>query len=396
MIRRLTTRSIAVIAILLPLLALFAYVALRSGPLAPAPVVLAEVRTSTLSPGLFGIGTVEARYTYRVGPTAAGRVVRVHANVGDAVVAGQLLAEIDPVDLDDRVRAQGGAVKRAKAQLVAAEAQAHDARDRLAYAETQAQRYEELLRARAVSVETRDAKSREFASAAAAFAAATANWDAAAEELARLDAEHSALVRQRANLRLVAPAPGIVVARNADAGTTVVAGQPVIEVVDPSQLWIHVRFDQATASGLAAGQQARIVMRSRPAATLAGRVLRVEPRADVVTEEMLAKIAFDAAPVPLPPIGELAEVSVELPALPVAPVIPNAAVRRVDGALGVWTVEQGKLKFVPVKLGATDLDGNVQVLAGLRGGEKLVVYSDHTLRGHSRIKIVAALPGVSS
>ena len=46
------------------------------------------------------------------------------------------------------------------------------------------------------------------------------------------------------------------------------------------------------------------------------KVLRVEPVADVVTEEMLAKVVLDSVPTPLPPLGELAEITVTLPALP--------------------------------------------------------------------------------
>jgi multidrug resistance efflux pump len=41
--------------------------------------------------------------------------------------------------------------------------------------------------------------------------------------------------------------------RDADPGTTIVAGQAVVEVIDPKSLWINVRFDQISASGLAGG-----------------------------------------------------------------------------------------------------------------------------------------------
>jgi HlyD family secretion protein len=61
-----------------------------------------------------------------------------------------------------------------------------------------------------------------------------------------------------------------------------------------------------------------VALRSRRGETLDGQVLRTELRADAVTEELLAKVAFDAVPRPLPPIGERAEVTVRLPALPQA------------------------------------------------------------------------------
>jgi HlyD family secretion protein len=87
----------------------------------------------------------------------------------------------------------------------------------------------------------------------------------------------------------------VVAVRDADPGTTIVAGQAVVEVIDPKSLWINVRFDQISASGLAGGCR-RIVLRSRGGQTLKGRVLRVEPKADAVTEETLAKVVFDTNP----------------------------------------------------------------------------------------------------
>ncbi len=69
-------------------------------PLAPIKVTLAQATEGSLSLAIFGIGTVEARRNWMVGPTVAGRVMSVKVDVGDAVKAGQLLAEMDPLDLD--------------------------------------------------------------------------------------------------------------------------------------------------------------------------------------------------------------------------------------------------------------------------------------------------------
>jgi multidrug efflux pump subunit AcrA (membrane-fusion protein) len=113
----------------------------------------------------------------------------------------------------------------------------------------------------------------------------------------------------------------------------------------------------------------------------------VEVLADSVTEENLAKVEFKTLPEPLPPIGELAEVTVALPELPALPVIPNAAVQTVDGKAGVWEVEDGKVHFVPIRVGASDLDGDVQVMEGLLAGDEIVVHSASRLTRTSRIHI---------
>lgn len=378
-------------AVLVPLLLLFTWVAFRSGPLAPINVTVAQVETRRIAPAMFGIGTVEARYTQKVGPTAAGRVTMVAVDVGDMVKAGQLLAQIDPIDLDQRIDAAAGGTARSAALEQAAAALIADATARVALAKSQAERTEQLKKSGWVTNALVDQRRQELAAAQAGLVAAQANRGAAAMDSSRLGAERAALVEQRSNLRLVAPHAGLVVRRAVEPGTTVVAGQSVVEIIDPAQLWINARFDQTQSAGLAAGLPVRIALRSRPDAPISGTIERVEPMADALTEEVLAKARFTVTGT-LPSIGELAEVTVALPAGAATLAVPNAAVHRVDGATGVWVIRDGDLDFVTVKLGVQDLGGWVQVLAGLAAGDRIVVHSAKALKASSRFSIVDALP----
>lgn len=374
-------RTLSVIAVVLPLLLLFAYVALRSGPLAPVAVTVTTVESRSVTPSLSGIGTVEARFTHKMGPTVTGRLKQLDVHVGDIVHAGQVLGEMDPVDLNERMAAQQAAVQSAQASLKQAEA-------KRAFAQVQAQRYEQLLPTRAATEEYVATKQQDLLLAQSALTAAR-------EDLRRRQAELQALQAQRGNLRLVSPVTGIVASRQAEPGSTVAAGQSVIEVFDPSSVWVDVRFDQVNAEGLMPGLPVQVALRSRHSQHLGGRVLRIEPRADAITEESLAKVGFDTLPTPLPPLGELAEITVQLPALPVAPVIPNAAIRTVDGQRGVWKLMNEHVVFAPITLGRSDLDGHVQITKGLASGDRVVLYSDKMLSTRSRIHIVDRLPGVA-
>lgn len=367
-------RTLALLAVVVPLAALFIYVVLRSGPLAPVAVTVATARQRAITPALFGIGTVEARTTYHVGPTVAGRVLRLSAEVGERVAAGQVLGEMDAVDFDERLRAQAAAVQRAQASL-------KDAQARQQQAQTQATRYAELLAVRATSEETATARQQDLASANAALAGSQA-------EVARLRAELEALRTQRGQLRLRAPADALITARLAEPGSTVVPGQAVVDLVDPASLWVNVRFDQTSSAGLRVGLPAQVLLRSDTGTPLAARVLRVEPLADAVTEETLAKVVLATLPTPLPPLGTLAEVTITLPELAAAPTIPNAALRRVGGKMGVWELTESGLHFAPLVLGQADLDGQVQVHSGLKEGARIVVYSEKELSARSNTHVV--------
>lgn len=374
-------RTLALIAVIVPLLVLFIYVAMRSGPLAPIAVTVSSVESKSIAPSLSGIGTVQARFNYKIGPTLPGRVKQLNVQVGDYVKAGQVLGEMDDVDLDERIIAQQAAIKSSEATQQQAEA-TH------AFAHNQFLRYEQLFAVRAMSEENVAIKRQELAVAKGAL-------DVTRENTISLRAELAALRAQLDNLKLVAPKAGLIVARDIEPGTTVVAGQLVVEMIDPSTLWINTRFDQISAEGLAAGLPAQITLRSQRSQSQSGHIFRIEPRADTVTEETLAKIVFDVTPAVLPPLGELAEVTVQLGKLATIPTIPNAAIRTVDGKRGVWRVINEKLIFTPLTLGRSDLYGNVQVINGLDERDRVVVYSEKALSTRSRIHIVERLASVS-
>lgn len=380
-------RTLMLAAIAVPIIGLFVYVVLRSGPLAPVSVVTAVVESRPISPALFGIGTVEARFSYKIGPTTAGRVEKIYVDVGDKVTAGQTLAEMDPVDVHERIASLEAVIGRAEASVKSAEAQVEDAAARRNYADAQQKRYEQLWKTRAISEVELETRRQENQVAGAVLSAAQSNLVAAQRDLQRNRADREGLVKQHDSLVLLAPVDGVIAARNAEVGTTVVAGEAVVEMIDPGKLWVNARFDQIAAAGLRQGLRARISLRSHGGRSVAGQVARVEVLADPVTEENLGKVSFDTTPDPLPPIGELAEVTVALPELPALPAIPNAAIQIVDGKTGVWKVEDGTIHFVAIEPGASDLDGYVQVEKGLKQDDRIVVHSASRLTSTSRIRM---------
>lgn len=383
-------RRLGVGAAVLVLLGALSFVALRTGPLAPIKVTVTTVEQGTLSPAIFGIGTVEAQRSWMVGPTVAGRVLSVKVDVGDTVKAGQLLAEMDPVDLDQRLAALDASMARAGSAQAAAQAQVADATARRALAVANNQRNQDLARQNFISPGALEAKVQELASAAAAQQAAQANLAGAGQDQQRLKAERAALAQQRGNVRLLAPADGVVTTRDAEAGSTVVAGQPVLRLMDPASLWVRLRVDQGRSAGLATGLPASIALRSQPRSALPGQVARIELLADAVTEERIAQVAFAQPPVGVS-VGEMAEVTLQLPATAQALLLPNASIQYQKGQTGVWQLKGGQPEFVPVTLGVHSLDGQVQVLQGLSQGDEVVVYSQKALAPGARIQVVDAL-----
>ena len=380
--------SLAALAVLL--LAALAFVMLRSGPLAPTRVTVSKVQEGTFSPALFGIGTVEARRNWMIGPTVAGRVLSVRVDVGDSVKAGQLLAEMDPVDLEQRLASLDASITRAVSAQAAAAAQQLDAAARRELAAVNFRRNQDLADKNFISAGALEARVQEKVSADAALQAAQASVLGAGQDLTRLKADRAALLQQRLNVRLLAPADAVVSSRDAEAGSTVVAGQSVLRLIDPGSLWIKLRIDQGRSAGLLPGLKASIVLRSQSQTSLAGSVARVELLSDSVTEEKIAQVALEQMPSAVS-VGEMAEVTLQLPATSKAVLVPGASIQRQGGATGVWRIASGKPVFTPLRLGASSLEGQVQVLEGLKAGDEVVVYSQKALTSESRLQVVDAL-----
>jgi RND family efflux transporter MFP subunit len=374
------SQTISILAVIIPLLFLFIYVGMRSGPLAPVEVTVISVETKAISPTLYGIGTIEPRYTYKIGPTSTARLKNLEVDVGDSVNADQIIGEMESVDLEYKVHSLNAMFERAKSVL-------NEAQIRFVYAQNQALRYERLFADKLTSEENVTTKRQELDIAKAAL-------NVSKEDLIRAESDLNGTIAQRTNLLLIAPVNGIVAERSAEPGSTVVAGQTVVEIIDPDSIWINVRFDQISAKGLTGDLPANIVLRSHSGQVLEGSVLRVEVKADSVTEEMLAKVVLTSIPIPLPPLGELAEVTVTMPLLKASPSIPNAALRRVNDQLGVWQISNEELHFTPVTLGANDLDGFVQVTSGVKDGDQIILYTEKALTQSSSLNVVDKISGL--
>ena len=118
-------------------------------------------------------------------------------------------------------------------------------------------------------------------------------------------------------------------------------------MIDPASLWLRVRIDQGRSQGLAVALKAEMTLRSRPGEKFAGQVERIDWVGDAVTEERIANVVFDSAPAGVA-IGELAEVTLRLPAIEKALAIPAAALQRQSNQSGVWQAKDGQAHFLPI------------------------------------------------
>ncbi len=383
-------QKIALSALAIGVILIFAWVVMTQGPLAPVKVTVEKIQVGNLSSGVFGVGTLKARRSYNLAPTMTSRVKSVLVDQGDQVVAGQMLAEMDPVDLDEKLAGSQRVIEKAANSIRALEAQLSEAQSRLNTLSATFTRYQELRASGFISQEMFDAKQHEKNAATSALEAAIANLAAAREEHARAQADMRGVGKLRAQTRLVSPVNGVVVARLVEPGSTVVGGQVALQVIDPASMWVETRIAQKQADQIRVGQEAEIIRRSQPQLPIMGKVARMDIISDAVSEERVVNVSFTSQRAEIS-IGEYAEVTIKLPGLNNARTIASAAVKRIDKQNGIWILRDGEVQFKPVKIGVTTMDGRTQILDGIADEEAVIVYSQQPLRPGLKVKVVSEL-----
>ncbi len=336
---------------------------------------------------VFGLGTVEARVTSRVGFKVSGVLVDIRADVGDRVRKGAILARLDDREQSARVARTKAAIEQTEATLQKATAGLAKAQANFANAKSISERRQQLVQSSITSVETADTAKN--AQAAALADVNLASSDIAVARAAISDAK-AQQQQETATLdfhTLTAPYDAMIITRTKELGSALGTGEPVFTLIDPKSVWVIAFIDESKAGEIQVGARAEIVLRSHPNERLIGKVARLEPESDRVNEERRVAIAFDRLPANFN-LGEQSEVYITTVKLPQALLVPEAAIAGLGKNRGtVWTLEDGHIQQHSVTLGHRLLDGRYEVMGGIPEKAQLVVQLRSGLRVGRSAKI---------
>ena len=321
---------------------------------------------------VFGLGTQEARITSRLGFETAAALTELHADHGDRVTKGTLLARLQDGEARARVEKSRAGVAAAEAALAKAEAWAARARVIAEQKERQGDRRQSLVERRTVSIEVAEQADMDARVAAADLKIAERDVEVARVNLANARAQlllDEVLLERH---RLVAPFDGVVTARLRELGAVMAPGEALFTLVDPATVWIQAFVDEARAGELAVGQPAEVRLRSRPGDVYGGTVARIGLENDRVGEERRLFVDCRDCPAEFH-LGEQAEVVVTTRTLPRALVVPETALRMTGPAEAIaWVIVGGRLAEAKLRLGARLLDGRAEVVEGVPAGAAVV------------------------
>lgn len=298
---------------------------------------------------------LESRLAFRVG----GKLIKRQAELGQHVVAGQVLAQLDPQDY--RLAADA-----ARAQVAAATT----SRD-LAAADYR--RYQEL-------------KAQNFISGAE-LERRDSTLKSAQAQLQQAQSQLAVQGNQADYAVLTAAVSGVVTAVDAEPGQVVTAGAPVLRIAADGvrDVVFAVPEDKVAAIKVGAPVMLRVWAQT---AELSGKVREVAASSDPVTRTYLVKVAMNAQEPP--PLGATVNVTVPDagPARAAVIKLPTSALRQEGQTTAVWLLDRATmtLRSQPIQIAA--LDGNDAVVAaGLELGMLVVSAGVHVLSAGQKVSI---------
>ena len=331
------------------------------------PVPVTVVERAEIRGKVHGPGTVQSRVSVTVSARITGVLEKLHADHGDRIRKGQLLAELDSAEVRAREAASHAAKNRALLELARARADLIKSRANLALAQSNYQRDLEVFKPGYISPAAFDSTKYALGVAESEVAA---NEAAVKAMMAAADQAESETQAARALLgytRILAPMDGVITVRKAEVGNTVSPGTPIFQMVN-DQIWAASWIDERKITQLREGQKATIKLRS--GRVFQGEVVRLNKEADSVTRELEVDVKFDTLPSPLV-IGEETEVEIDTGGQ-TAPAVPLSAIVERNGSKGVMVVSNGVATFRPIVPGLQD-GQRTAVSEGLGEGDMVIL-----------------------
>jgi RND family efflux transporter MFP subunit len=292
----------------------------------------------------------------------SGYLKKWHADIGQHVKAGQLLAEIESPEIDQQL-------SQAKADLATAEAN-------LKLSEITATRYQALLKMDAVSRQETD------------------------QAVSDLEAKRSIVNSSRANIarleqlvsfeKVTAPFDGVITARNTDVGALINAGnggsaQELFHMAATDKLRVFVSVPQMYSQAAQPGVIADLTLTEMPGRHFNGKIARTAHAIDPSTRTLNTEVDIDNTSGTLLP-GAFVQVHIRLPRGASSLILPVTCLIFRSEGMQVAVIRDNKAVLIPVTLGR-DYGTEVEVTSGINEDDAVVDNPPDSLTNGAQVRV---------
>lgn len=328
------------------------------------PVAVTTAQTSPATEEIVLPGNVQGWHTTDIYARTNGYTINWLVDIGDHVKAGQLLATIATPELDEQLH-------QAEANLQAAEVNAQ-------LAGRTAQRFVNLLKTDSVSKQDTDIQVSGAQSTQAVAAANRANRNQFAQLVSFEEVR--------------APFAGVITSRLVDIGRLIDAGaasnQPLFSITQSNPLYVYVRVPEYYAGRIKSGLTVQLGFREYPGESFAAKILNTAQAIDVPTRTLLAQFKVDNPDGKLLP-GSYSQVNLKIPGSTTSVILPvNTLIFRAQGMQVACVGQNNTATLKSVTIGR-DFGDTVEIVAGLKAGEKVILNPPSTLSTGQKIKLVS-------
>jgi membrane fusion protein (multidrug efflux system) len=307
------------------------------------PVEVALVSRRAMSASYGATASLEAAGEAQVVSLTSGVLLKLLAEEGDVVRAGQVLARLDP----DR---KGLALAQSQAQLKKLE--------------SEYSRSKELFAKQLVSADAHEKIRSEL------------DVQRAAVDITKLELSYTTIT---------APISGVVAQRMVKVGNLIQPNAPMFKIVDTSRLEAVLNVPERELDTLHAGLPVTMRVDALPGRNFTGKVGRVSPVVDAGSGTFRVTAIFEGIGQLKP--GMFGRVDIVFDQRPNALTIPRDALLEGDGETSVFAVRDGKAVRVPVQVGF--ITGSyAEIRAGLAEGDGVVTVGKVTLRDGATVEVV--------
>jgi RND family efflux transporter MFP subunit len=321
------------------------------------PVLYIEVKAqATENLGRFA-GNIAARYESTLGFRVSGRIASRSVDVGSEVEKGQLLATLDPTDLQNQLRSSQGDLARVEAQYINAQANAR--------------RQQELFDRGVGAQAALDVAVTDLKTTQSSFNQAKASVQQAQDQLSysELRTDHAAVVTEW----------------KAEAGQVVSAGQQVVTLARPDIKEAVIDLPAPLAEQLPQDVVFKVASQLEPDINTTATLRELEPQAEASTRTRRARLTLTDTPAAFR-LGTAISVTLSSAIEPRIE-LPANVLQEVDGKTQVWIVDMQNQTVSPHPVNVISRDDDTLVVSGVKGGERVVTAGVNSLKPGQKVKV---------
>lgn len=358
------------------LAAMLALAGCSSGPrtVSAAPEVvhgvqLLTAQRATVPDWLEAVGTLQAAQTSQLSSQIMANIVEMRVKEGDRVRRGEVLAVLEDAQPQAAVQQATAAESSAQQQIVAADSD-------YSLAEATFKRYQDLYNKKSVSPQ-------EFDEVKAREQAASARRALAQAGLAQARAALAQAQTTLGYTQVRAPFDGVITEKRADPGTLASPGMSLLVVEDQRRFRLEASVDEGDIHLVKLGQPVPVTLASLPETQFSGRVAQIVPAADPASRSFAVKVELPADSRLRSGLFGRAHIA---RGQRQAIVLPRSAVLDRGQLQGIYVVGEDRIAILRyVTLGKV-AGKQVEVLSGLRGGERVVAAPGDRELGGKRVE----------